>query len=347
MDISYLLESGATPDCGCSGGAERVGHATDHSAQRDSPLKSNTAPDECAHNPNRKPGEPCSSPAVIETIADFLSATDRSSTDRSATERSAKSGAGAAPIESVAELLQCDSESCVVQHPKIRAHARKMGTDEQIAEDLETRFKPPGPRNTTQLTSNFDLDAVLRQWANTEFPDFFPYPFAMIDFAETGGSLATIDPADVIRGSVPVSIGLSRRATDRRPCKVMGCVINTDYSTGPGKHWVAVCIDARPAGTAQDPWRVEFFNSSGNPPPPQVARWMEKTRDHLEREFNVKVVDEAVSRLRHQKSRTECGLYSLYFLRRRCEGAPASEFRKTEIPDAAMTEFRKHVFRHK
>ena len=49
--------------------------------------------------------------------------------------------------------------------------------------------------------------------------------------------------------------------------------------------------------------------------------------------------------VRHQDSQTECGLYALYFIRRRLEGAPLAEFRGTRIPDSAMVKFRTHVFR--
>jgi hypothetical protein len=52
-----------------------------------------------------------------------------------------------------------------------------------------------------------------------------------------------------------------------------------------------------------------------------------------------------VTDVRHQDSQTECGLYILFYIRARLEGRPCAEFARSRIPDAAMAEFRSHVFR--
>jgi hypothetical protein len=53
----------------------------------------------------------------------------------------------------------------------------------------------------------------------------------------------------------------------------------------------------------------------------------------------------AVTDVDHQESQTECGLYALYYIRRRLDGTPFSFFFEKLIRDAAMTAFRTHVFR--
>jgi hypothetical protein len=53
----------------------------------------------------------------------------------------------------------------------------------------------------------------------------------------------------------------------------------------------------------------------------------------------------AVTRVDHQQSQTECGLYALFYIRRRLEGTPYSFFFEQLVPDAAMTKFREHIFR--
>ncbi|MHB8736931.1 MAG: Ulp1 family isopeptidase, partial [Terriglobales bacterium] len=60
---------------------------------------------------------------------------------------------------------------------------------------------------------------------------------------------------------------------------------------------------------------------------------------------SVKVESVPVTSMPHQNLDTECGLYALYYIRRRLEGVPYTFFEKQRIPDEAMTEFRKHVFR--
>jgi hypothetical protein len=264
--------------------------------------------------PKGEPGEP------RDTQADDNPADDNPADDAPAV------------IQTAMAVLKCDDEACVVTDPKVIRFAQTKGVERVLERDVEENFKPAGPRNSTKLTSNDDLDAVMAQWAKIEFKSFYPYPFAMIDFAETRGSLATIDPVGVIQGEVSFN---GARKFDH-----MACIVNTDYSHGPGKHWVCVFIDAR-----SKPWTVEYFNSAGNPPPRQITAWMEKTRKRLAEEFGVEVMTIPVTRMRHQDSRTECGLYALYYIRRRCEGDPWTVFEDELIKDEAMVKFRAHVFR--
>ena len=77
-----------------------------------------------------------------------------------------------------------------------------------------------------------------------------------------------------------------------------------------------------------------------------MVAWLERTRGRLAALPGappVRVV--AVTDMAHQRSQTECGLYALYYIRRRLEGAPYCDFFETRVPDAAMTAFRQHCFR--
>lgn len=84
-----------------------------------------------------------------------------------------------------------------------------------------------------------------------------------------------------------------------------------------------------------------------------MTRWLEATAARLSafraahpRLYGAGRVEAVpLTDVRHQNSRTECGVYTLYFIRSRLEGRPYSEFRSGRIPDEAMTEFRRHVFR--
>jgi hypothetical protein len=104
--------------------------------------------------------------------------------------------------------------------------------------------------------------------------------------------------------------------------------------------------------TTKPVWTVEFFNSSGNNPQPEWMNWMEKTKNILERitardklPNTVKIIK--ASSLQHQWSRTECGLYSLFYIWARLNGVPADYFEHNTIPDQLMFEFRHHIFHNK
>jgi hypothetical protein len=258
----------------------------------------------------------------------------------------AGAGAGAAAIRGVAQRLGCASESCVLAHPAVRQYAAAQGSAEALAGDLKARFKAAGPRAGAALLSNVHIDETLARWA-ARFPDFFPCPFAMMDFERNGDLFGEIDLADVVGGRAVADLGPGRGRV-RRPFASFGCVLNTDVSSGPGKHWVAVFVDARAGAGA--PFTVEFFNSTGQPPPRPLVRWMERARGQLDR-FRASqpaggpVLVLPPSRVEHQRSDTECGLYSLFYLRCRLERVPPEFFAARRIPDAAMAAFRRHCFR--
>lgn len=331
------------------------------------PLTTDTG--ECADRSNGRPGEPCSSRRVLAALEGFVraagaegekaadpdgpAAPPRETASEAGPPPLPHAGAGAAAVRKAARLLGCSTESCVVAHPRFARYAGSSGEGgarlaaPALAAELARRFKPPGPRRTTALLSNFDLDAVLQQWAAAH-PSFYNFPFCMMDFeGAAGGSLAGVDPPDIVRGGAPQLLGPGRRVS--RPCTTFACVLNTDVSTGRGKHWVALFGDCRGRGG----WSVEYFNSAGNPPPPPVTRWAEAAaaalsalRSREPAPYGAGPVSTAyLTDVRHQDSRTECGLYALYFIRRRLEGAPAAEFAGARIPDEAMRDFRAHVFR--
>ncbi len=127
--------------------------------------------------------------------------------------------------------------------------------------------------------------------------------------------------------------------------KDMFCVvINTDRTGRPGQHWFALFCDFR-----STPFTIEYFNSSGAPLTEgkliSIKEWMTKAELELEAgDYPVKRVSAAV--IQHQRSDTECGVYSLYYIYRRIRGASIEEF-ATRIPDADMIAFRKKLFRNR
>lgn len=228
-------------------------------------------------------------------------------------------------VEKVKKQTGCNDTVCTLS---------KLPESETL---INESLKPSGPRNTTGLLSNFNIDHSLGQWA-LEFDTFYPCPFAMVDFATCGDHLGTVDMKSVMSG---VSSGFKLLDGSTRVIfDCFGCVMNTDYSTGGGKHWVAIFVDCR---EGHEPWTVEYFNSTGNPPPKQVVVWMEETTAALS-ELN-KTESVIVTKFDHQESQTECGNYSLYFIRCRLENVPVSFFNEGLISDDAMIEFRKRLFR--
>lgn len=307
--------------------SEIIGGVTTYSnnkldVQKD-PVTQKLIPDqisECALYLGKKPGETC----VTDTMAKSIGLTIGVSGDSEKIMETAKGKLG------------CNTEICVLG--KLES---KLGQN-AVKSEIKKTMKVNGP-TSTKLLSNSDIDSTLQQWA-LRFTDFFPYNFNMINYASYSfhngdihnrpDSLATILWRDLYSGEF-----------DGRKYRCCGCVINSDKYQGGGKHWMSLFADARNPRR----WTVEFFNSSGNAPAPEWINWLVKTRDQMEQiaeqeHKKVKVEIIKVCQIRHQHSRTECGVYSLFHIWARLNNQPPEYFIKKPVPDQLMMEFRQHLF---
>lgn len=275
---------------------------------------------ECAIYLKKEHGEPCMSSDAISAVSAAVGV----------------SGTAAQILKGAKNKLACDSERCVLS--KLSSAIGEA----QTRREINTRLKVKGPTDS-KLLSNIHIDSTLKQWASI-FPHFFPYNFNMLNYAsyayENGyilnhpDTLATILFADLYQGEI-----------DGKRYKCAGCIINSDTYQGSGKHWMALFACAR----GDSKWTVEFFNSSGNAPAPEWINWLEKTRVCMEmildkEKKNIPVEIVKVSSIRHQQSRSECGLYSLFYIWARLNGVPVEYFTTTPILDQLMFEFRQHLF---
>jgi len=225
-------------------------------------------------------------------------------------------------VDAAMKETNCDSESCVLTSDLIK---RKLGSD-VIKKELKTRFKPEGPYDNDDWLDNFNIDAVLKQ-NMTKYTDFYAIPYQMIDFEKKKTELATIN--------IPEKI--------KQGYKHIAVVLNTDVSSGNGKHWFAIFMDF-----TNSPYTLEYFNSSGNLPVHQIRTWQLETKRILEKVMNTKVVCIIVSPNEIQKSDSECGVFCLWFILSRLEGHSVDEFKNVNMgpSDELMQEYRKSLFRH-
>jgi hypothetical protein len=265
----------------------------------------------------------CSSNSVLESIKKYINKKDISHEQA---------------LNIAKEGLKCKTETCILTHPNFRNFVATKAPEivEAINKDLHLKFKPPGPKFGVKLLNNFNIDNVLLSWAR-EFDDFHPCPFVMIDFDSYHNKFREINLAHLIEGTefyVDPIYGKTSRVFN-----CFGCILNTDVSTGPGKHWVTIFVDLR-----GKKWTIEYFNSSGNPPCYEVVKWMIKQKKFLEK-LNKDVEDVSVTNLVHQKSMTECGAYALYYIRARLEKNPYTYFATNYVHDGIVNKFRSHCFR--
>jgi len=214
---------------------------------------------------------------------------------------------------------------------------------------LDTCYKPLGPHDPKPL-SNDEIDNVLWQWER-RWPDFCNPGFTMMDFASYGGTpmqlLAALPALQAGKGATFVSHelrGVKHACSSGPPRRRFAIVLNSDTISGPGKHWTCIFIDlANVSGPT-----IEFFNSSGNAPYPEVLHWVPLAQRAIGAAMGAETAPQfvPVTAIRHQRGNTECGVYALYYIWSRLNGQTAESFKHGEIPDDKMTDFRAtHLFR--
>lgn len=232
-----------------------------------------------------------------------------------------KSGKDIQSLSQAKRVLGCTTDGIEGEHCLLDNEEFKIVLGKNEAERLKfANYKIRGPTDVG-LLSNVNIDTVMQQWA-VAYPTFYPYSFNMIDYEQKKDTLYTTNIADVY-------------AKGKRTA---ACVINSDYSYGRGKHWMALFVDMRGL-----PFTIEFFNSSGGAPEEPWRRWMRKTEGELSTIVDNSQIQIINNSKHHQNSKTECGVYSLYYIWARLQGRPIDTFTKT-IPDEVMFEFRQHLF---
>ena len=187
-------------------------------------------PNECAFHLKKSDDadEPCMEDKVVKKLQEFVQ-TNKNITvqDKSDT------------IDKLKEVLNCDTESCILTKGEIKNFLGHHEADKQ----LETRYKPEGPFDSFEWFSNVNIDNVLKQVAKKyKEKKFLHIEFQMRDFEKVGSSLAKIDLANEYKNN---------------EVRCFGVVFNTDYSSGNGQHWFAIYGNFH-----TEPFTLEYFNSS-------------------------------------------------------------------------------------
>jgi len=267
---------------------------------------------ECAVYLNRAPGEPCIAPETTKKIGAALGIT----------------GSPAEIVNSSKQKLSCDSERCLLGQLE-----RVIGRD-RAEYEKKVHLKIEGPTDSS-LLSNKNIDGVMFQWS-IAFPEFYAYNFNMKNYASYSWRNGRVnDSPDTL-----ATISFTDLYAAGKRCA--GCIINSDVYQGDGKHWMCLFADARNPSK----YTVEFFNSSGNAPAPEWVNWLIKTKNQMEglspKPTEVEIIK--VTNIRHQQSKSECGLYSLFYIWARLNNIPTDYFMNNIIQDQTMFEFRQHLF---
>lgn len=212
-----------------------------------------------------------------------------------------------------------------------RLHAKcKAGTTECIIKSMMKKPKAPDSweSNPDEWLSSLDIDAVEREFSRL-FKKYHYVGAIPIDFDKKNKT-----------GSCIVSslCSLNIKELYDKGKRQIGIVFNTDVSTGPGEHWIALFADIDPE---YEHARITYFDSYSKEPEAEIQRLMKRWAEQWDATgIHSKPTQLTYNKTRHQYQDSECGMYCLYFHYCCLVGIPMEK----RVPDEVVSAFRAMLF---
>jgi len=212
-----------------------------------------------------------------------------------------------------------------------RLHKRcKDGAAACIVKSMMVKQTAPDSWNTNpeEWLSSVDIDKVEKEYCRV-LSNYGYLGTIPIDFDKKSGmgtcvvnALCSINIADIYkRGKTQI-----------------GIVFNTDVSTGPGQHWVAIFCDIRP--DLEYP-RFTYFDSYAEEPEEEIVRLMKRWKEQWDKTgVHSKPMELTYNSTKHQYENSECGMYCLYFHYCCLTGTSMRD----RVPDKVVRGFRGMLF---
>lgn len=212
-----------------------------------------------------------------------------------------------------------------------RMHEKcQSGVTECIVRHMMKKPKAPESwsKNPEEWLSSLDIDNFERELMHI-FPKYYYMGAIPIDFdkkSKTGTCVVNALCSTKIKQ-------IYDKGYDQ-----IGIVFNTDVSTGPGEHWIAVFIDLSP--DFEHP-RMTYFDSYSRPPEKEIQRLMARWKEQWDSTgIHKKPMELNYNKTRHQYENSECGMYCLYFHYCCLLGIPMEK----RVPDDVVRSFRGVLF---
>jgi len=197
-------------------------------------------------------------------------------------------------------------------------------------EYLRPRYPKEWLQDEDQWLDNFQIASVMKQYEEA-YPWFHFMGALPIDFSAPDPYLADKTKKQCMN---PEMCSLNLAAEHARGIRAIGIIFNLDPHFKGGSHWVALYIDIH---NLKKPI-VGYSDSYGYEPPKLIARLMKSLT------LQAPAIKLAFNARRFQKSESECGMYSMYFIICMIHGIPFKQFCKDAVPDEFMLELRKVLF---
>jgi hypothetical protein len=192
--------------------------------------------------------------------------------------------------------------------------------------------KPSAPKswetNPEEWLSSVDIEAIEKEYTKV-FPKYYFVGCVPIDFDKKSSTGKCI---------VSTLCSLNIKSLYEKGYDKIGIVFNTDVSTGPGQHWIALFSDL---DRSYEYPRITYFDSYSHAPEKEIQRLMLRWKDQLDSmKLHNKPTELSYNKTRHQYENSECGMYCVYFHLSCIVGIPMDK----RVPDDVMRSFRGMLF---
>jgi hypothetical protein len=219
-------------------------------------------------------------------------------------------------------IKTCKNEQCWVDNI-----VKSLDKQKNIKKKL---FAPKSPvswkSNINEWLSSTDIINVMKQYEE-KHKDFHFIGPSPIDFNE------------MYEGSCvwPELCNFQIHDMKKRKKHKIGFIFNLDPHYKPGSHWVAMFLDLNKK-------MIFYFDSNGTDIPNEIAELVKTIQFQCEK-YNIIIQFDSNKGVTHQKSNTECGMFSLFFITQLLENNYEFEdFKHHGINDKQMEEFRSIYF---
>lgn len=220
----------------------------------------------------------------------------------------------------------CDKESCWLN--------KIMNKDEIKKNNFLKVFAPKSPvewkSNPNEWLSSSDITNVMRQ-----------YEKAYKCFSFIGPSPIDFDNRKLYGKCVweeLCNFNLGDYIDDKK--NKIGIIFNTDPHYLDGSHWVSLFINIKKK-------IIFYFDSVGTKIPSEIKLFIERVKKQGAF-HNISFKYESNYGFAHQKSNTECGVYSLYFIVQLLKDTKSvKDFKTKKFHDKYIEKFRKIYFNEK
>jgi hypothetical protein len=217
----------------------------------------------------------------------------------------------------------CDTESCWL---------RQKFIDGNLDKELSTyTFAPKSPStwktNKNQWLTSIDIEKVMKQYEN-----------AYSCFQFIGPSPIDFDSPQIYGECVWEELCKFELKNYIKNGKTkLGFIFNTDPHYMSGSHWISMFVNIKKK-------YIYFFDSNGDKCPPQITQLQERIKSQgTSLGINFEILSNYPKT--HQKSNTECGMYSLYLIiQLLTDTKDHTYFNQYRIKDSEVESLRKEYF---